>query len=177
MPDPPEQRFTPPLLNKNFVRQPLIAFEDAVYRLDLGHRRIEKIFTPSAGESVLGAGGANSYDASAYLSDPRAEFDGIVTTQRVVIQSQNGAVEISTPFDSRAAGYDEVTIYRAAYAPDKPTFIWYRGVPNESSSACAGTGYKVQCRKCHCGALRIVASGFTLCRCRGLLHRYFWQFP
>jgi hypothetical protein len=36
-------------------------------------------------------------------------------------------MDLSTPFDSGAAGYDEVTIYRAEYAPDKPTYIWYRG--------------------------------------------------
>jgi hypothetical protein len=125
--DLPKVRFTLPLLHKNSIRQPLIAFEDAVYRLDLGHRRIEKIFTPSPGESVLGAGGANTYDGSAYVSDARAGFDGIVTTQRVVIQSRNGVVEMSTPFDPRAAGYDEVSIYRAVFATDKPTFIWYRG--------------------------------------------------
>ena len=65
--------------------------------------------------------------SSAYVSDARAGFDGIVTTQRVVIQSQNGTVEMSAPLDPRAADYDEVTIYRAVYAPDKPTFIWYRG--------------------------------------------------
>jgi F0F1-type ATP synthase assembly protein I len=124
--DPPRQRFTPPLMNKNSVRQPLIAFEDAVYRLDLGHRRIEKIFTPSPGEFVLGAEGTNSYDSSAYVSDARAGFDAIATTQRVVIQSQNGTVEMSAPLDPRAVDYDEVSIYRAVYAPDKPTFIWYR---------------------------------------------------
>jgi hypothetical protein len=123
----PALRFRHPLLNKNFVRQQLIAFEDAVYRMDLGYRRIEKIFTPSADESVLGAEGSNSYDVSAYVADARAGFDGIVTTRRVVIQSQNGTVELSAPFDSRAADYDDVAIYRAVYAPDKPTFIWYRG--------------------------------------------------
>ena len=123
--DKPEQRFTHPLLDKNLVRQPLIAFEDAVYRLSLPQRRIEKIFTPSAGESVLGAEGANSNDVSAYVSDARAGFDGIVTTQRVLVQAQNGTVELSTPFESRARDYDEVTIYRAVYAPDKPTFVWY----------------------------------------------------
>lgn len=124
---PPEQRFTRPLLEKNSIRQPLLAFKDAVYRLDLGQRRIEKIFTPSARESVIGAEGANSYDVSAYVSDVRAGFDVIATTQRVVIQSQNGTVELSAPLDTRAVDYDEVTIYRAVYAPDNPTFIWYRG--------------------------------------------------
>jgi hypothetical protein len=124
---PPEQRFTRPLLDEDSIRQPLIAFKDAVYRLDLGQRRIEKIFTPSAGESVLGAEGSNSYDVSAYVSDARAGFDGIATTQRVVVQSRNGAVEISMPFDPRAAGYDQVSVIRPVYAPDKPTFIWYSG--------------------------------------------------
>jgi hypothetical protein len=124
--DPPEQRFTHPLLNKNMVRQPLIAFEDAVYRLDLGQRRIEKIFTPLPGESVLGAEGANSYDATAYVSDAHAGFDCIATTKRIVVQSQNGTVELSAPFDARAVSYDEVAIIRPVYAPGKPTFIWYR---------------------------------------------------
>jgi hypothetical protein len=123
--NPPEKRFTSSLLNSYATRQSLLAFDDSVYRLDLGHRRIEKIFTPSADERVLGAEAANAYGAFDYVADAGATFNGIVTAQRVIIQSTNGTVEMSVPFDSRAKDYDEVTIYRPVYAPDKPTFIWY----------------------------------------------------
>jgi len=122
---PPQHRFDHPLLNKNSSIQPLITFEDAVYRLDLGQRHIERIFVPAAGEAVLGAQGANSYEVSGYVSGARAGFDSIVTTQRVVLQSHDGTIEMSAPFEPRAVRYDRVAVYRALNAAEMPTFIWY----------------------------------------------------
>ena len=92
----------------------LISFTDAVYRLDLGHRHIEKIFSAEAGESVIGASDSEIDGLVVSEFGERARFVAISTTERVVVQSRDGTVQLSVPHDPNAARYTTVRVYPCA---------------------------------------------------------------
>jgi hypothetical protein len=99
----------------------LIAFPDAVYRVDLHNRTVAKVFTAPAGESILGAG-----DSSAGDDDPpSARFHVIATTRNVYVQSEDGVPLLTVPRDPEASDYGFVAIYRATQAPGAPMVVWY----------------------------------------------------
>lgn len=109
--------------------QSLIAFPRAVYRLDRDRRAIQRIFTPAAGEEVVGAaeagaGAENGLVRPEWVS-PSARFVAIVTTHRMHVQAADGATELDVPPDPLAAGYGTVRVLRAVTAPAKPIFLWY----------------------------------------------------
>lgn len=105
--------------------QPLLAFPNAVYRLDLQHPRIARVFSAPAGEEVLGAVGSGDSTETMTAYGARAQFDAIATTKSVYVQSPNGAPQLRVPRDERAAGYGDVVVARALKAPASPTFLWY----------------------------------------------------
>ena len=123
--DMPSDRFEHPLSGFILPWSTLISFTDAVYRLDVGHRHIEKIFSAEAGESVIGASDSEIDGLVVSEFGERARFVAISTTERVVVQSRDGTVQLSAPHDPNAARYTTVSVNRALQASDSPTFVWY----------------------------------------------------
>ncbi len=102
----------------------LIAFPDAVYRIDVDARTIRRIFTAAPGETVVGA--ASSGDSTATITDgPRAQFDVIATTRRIYVQSRDGTPQLSVARDSAAHGYGRVSVTRAMLAGGRDTYLTY----------------------------------------------------
>jgi hypothetical protein len=127
----PEDRFEHPLAGSIAAYSPtLIAFEDAVYRLDLSHRHIEKIFTADSGESVIGASDSNTSGSDASEFGDKARFVAISTTKRVVIQSRDAATQLSSRSDPNSYKFTSVIVYRSMLAPEPQTFIWHTVGPN-----------------------------------------------
>lgn len=108
--------------------QPLLAFPTTVYRLDLQHPRIAKVFSAPAGEEVVGAVSSGDSTAAMTANGTRAQFDAIGTTKNVYVQSPDGTPQLTVPRDPRAAGYGDVIVARALKAPGSPTFFWYHPV-------------------------------------------------
>ncbi|HEY4216798.1 MAG TPA: ABC transporter permease [Gemmatimonadaceae bacterium] len=106
-------------------KQPLLAFPSAVYRLDLSHRSITKVYRAQPGEVVVGAAGSGDSTAALPQYGPNAQFDAIATTTSVRVQSFAGQPEITTPRDPRANGYGELVVSRAVRAPGAPTVLRY----------------------------------------------------
>jgi hypothetical protein len=106
--------------------QPLLAFPGGVYRIDLEHRRIQKVFTAPQGESVVGAVSTGDSTAAMTTLGAAAQFDVIATTKRVYVQSPSGTPQFDTPRDARALGYGTLSVSRALLAPGAPTLLRYR---------------------------------------------------
>jgi hypothetical protein len=106
-------------------QQPLIAFPDAVYRIDFRNRAIHRVFTPPIGEVVLGAASSGDSTADAKYP-PRAQFDAIATTKHVYIQAFDGAPKLVLPRDPMAAKFGSLQVIRPSLAADSSTFVWYR---------------------------------------------------
>lgn len=123
-PDRRLRRFDGPLPMQRFSTQTLLPFEDAVYRVDLNRKHIEKVFTPAAGERVRGANGIQD-GIFVSIQGARAQFDAIATDQRVVIQAPDGTVQQSVPHDPEARGYGQMSVLRPLEVSDLPTFLWY----------------------------------------------------
>ena len=122
----PEDRFERPLVGTIFKWGPtLISFEDAVFRLDLNHRYIEKIFTADSGESIIGASDSNSGGPRLSELGDKARFVAISTAKRVVIQSGNATPLLSAPRDSNNLNYGSVIVYRSRLASEPQTFVLY----------------------------------------------------
>jgi hypothetical protein len=122
----PKDRFESQLVGNVRPYMTLITFENAVYRLDLWRRRIYKVFAADTGESVVGASDSNM-DISSQTEDfgGKARFVAISTTKRVVIQSRDGATQMSVPRDERVRNFGGVIVYRSLRTPEAQTFIWY----------------------------------------------------
>jgi ABC-type transport system involved in multi-copper enzyme maturation permease subunit len=123
--DMPADRFEHPLAAPIATLPTLIAFEDAVFRVDLDHRHIEKIFTSEAGESVTGASDSNLAGSNAPEFADKARFVAISTTKRVVIQSREGTTQLSAPLDPNFYKFGSVIVYRSLRTPEPQTFTWY----------------------------------------------------
>ena len=105
--------------------QPLLAFPSAVYRLDLRQRAIRKVFTPTLGDTVLGAVTSGDSTLAMAVYGPRAKFDVIATTSRVYVQAADGTAEFNAARDSDPVAYGTVVVARALLDPGMPTFLWY----------------------------------------------------
>jgi len=126
----PADRFEHPLVGTSASWPALIAFEDAVYRLDLNHRHIERIFTAEIGESVIGASDSNSVGSNVSEFGDKAWFVAISTTKRMVIQSRDAVLQLSALRDPKAVGYGSVIVFRSLQGPEPQTFIWYSAAPD-----------------------------------------------
>ncbi len=122
----PPHRFAGPLSPYTEIgyKQPLLAFPNAVYRLDLDQRTIRKVRTALTGETILGAASSGDSTALSVYGSP-AQFDAIATTTHVYVQSTAGAPELTATRDAQAAGYGTVVVSRALRAPGTPTFLRY----------------------------------------------------
>jgi hypothetical protein len=124
--DMPEDRFEHPMTGTiQTYNTSLLAFEDAVYRLDLSHRHIEKIFTADTGESVIGASDSDTGGSNWTEFGGKARYVAISTTKRVVVQSRDSVTELSAPRDANSNKFGDVIVYRSLLAPEVQTFIWY----------------------------------------------------
>lgn len=104
--------------------QRLLAFPNAVYRLDFDSRSIVKVFTAPPGEQVVGA--ASSGDSTATILDgPRAQFDAIATTRRIYVQARDGTRQRVVPREAAASGYGRVIVSRAMLACGRDTYLTY----------------------------------------------------
>jgi hypothetical protein len=124
----PVHRFVGPLgpYAEYSYQQPLIAFPDAVYRLDLSKRKIRRVFTAPPGESVIGAVGSGDSTSAMTAYGTGAQFDAVATMRNVYVQSPDGTPQLTVPRDPRAAGYGTVVVSRALLASGAPTFLWYK---------------------------------------------------
>jgi len=123
--DMPADRFEHPLATPIANLPTLFVFEDAVYRVDLNLRHIEKIFTSETGESVTGASDSNVGSSNAPEFLAKARFVAISTTKRVVVQSRDGSTQLSTPLDPNFYKFGHVAVFRSLRTSDPQTFIWY----------------------------------------------------
>ena len=123
--DMPEDRFRFPSEGYSVSRPRLFAFADAVYRLDLNHRHIEKVFTADSGETIFGASDSNSAGTDDSDSRPNARFVVVSTSKRVVVQSLGGVIELMAPRSPDGNEYESVAVYRALRSPDPQTLVWY----------------------------------------------------
>jgi hypothetical protein len=121
----PADRFEHPLAGFIAASPTVIAFEDAVYRLDLYHRHIEKIFTADSGETVIGASDSSTDGSTSSEFGDKAWFVAISTTKRVVIQSRDAATQLSAPRDPNSYKFGSVIVYRSLRTPEPQTFVWY----------------------------------------------------
>jgi len=102
----------------------LIAFTNAVYRVDVAGRRVAKVFTAPAGESILGAA-ETSNGGMPVLPETPPGFDVIATTKNVYVQSLDGTPQLAVARDPKAEGYGFVSVYKATKAPGEPMFVLY----------------------------------------------------
>jgi hypothetical protein len=124
---PPMHRFDGALrpISEYAYVQPVIAFRSAVYRLDLHDRGIRKVFSASAGETVLGA--ATSGDSAAAMSiyGPRAKFEIIATNTNIYVQTADGTSELTAARTAGDSINGTVIVSRALLATGTPTFFWF----------------------------------------------------
>lgn len=102
---------------------PLLAFEDAVYRIDFDNRTIARIFQRNPGETILNAGQSRATPPVPDTPAQIEEFEVIATTQRVIVQLPDGSRVLETPLDQHAAGFSMLQVQRAMRAPGTPTFL------------------------------------------------------
>jgi hypothetical protein len=100
--------------------QLLLAFPGEAYRLHTGDRRIRRVFTAPAGQSVIGA--VSSVDTATVTADA---LDAISTTAAIYVQSRGGVPQLAVRRDTATAGYGSVVVLRASRAPGAPTFLHY----------------------------------------------------
>jgi hypothetical protein len=124
-PEMPADRFERPLAAPIATLPTLMAFEDAVFRVYLNHRHIEKIFSSESGESITGASDSNSSGSNVPEFGDKARFVVISTTKRVVIQSRDGTTRLSASLDPNFYKFGRVAVYRTLQTPEPQTFIWY----------------------------------------------------
>ncbi len=126
---PPTARFEGELrpYTEFAYNQPLIAMPDAVYRVDLANRQIQRVFTApgGGGDEVLGAAGSGD-SIGTTKRGPLGQFDVVATKDSIHVQSRDGAPQLVVARDPRTMGYGTVTVTRALLAPGAPTFIWYK---------------------------------------------------
>jgi hypothetical protein len=104
----------------------LLVFEDAVYRLDLDKRHVEKIFQAEPAETIMDVGSSRHRTSPFADMEEGAKFEVISTTRRVIVQLRDGTKVLAVPHDASALHYAVLQVSRALHAPGAPTFIWYR---------------------------------------------------
>ncbi len=123
----PAHRFDGPLRvgSEYMFVQRVLAFPSAVYRIDLDGRKVQRIFTPVQGDTVIGAvtSGDSTPSMAAYGS--RAMFDLVATKKSVYVLSPEGTPEITVARAAVTADDAMVGATRATAAPGAPTFLWF----------------------------------------------------
>ncbi len=123
----PAQRFVGPLRvgSEYMFVQRVLAFPSAVYRIDLDRRKVQKIFTPVAGDTVIGAVTSGDSTAAMAAYGPRAMFDVVATKKSVYVLSPNGTPEITVARPAMTSDDAMVGAARATAAPSAATFVWF----------------------------------------------------
>jgi hypothetical protein len=112
----------------------LVAFAHDVYRFDLAHKRVERVFTAPSGETITGAASNRPYEDPFFVlgrresprePDTTKYFDAIATTRAVYVQQRDGTGRISVARDSSVNGYGGATVTRATDAQGTPTFVQF----------------------------------------------------
>lgn len=93
---------------------PLLVSPDAVYRVDLAGRSVERLFAADSGESILGAGQWGNMMR-------RPDYFAFSTTQRTVVAGADGIVRFSVVRDPEVSTYGAVVVSRAG----SDMVLWY----------------------------------------------------
>jgi len=123
----PSRRFQGPLrIGSEFMFvQRVLAFPSAVYRVDLTDRKIQTVFTPAAGDTVIGAVTSGDSTAATTAYGPRAMFTVIATKKSIYVQSADGVPDITVARPPMAGDDAMIGVSRAMIAPGAPTYLWY----------------------------------------------------
>lgn len=125
MPQPFQGTFKKPQGFAASQQGPILVFEDAVYRLDLGQQRIEKAFQPRPGETILAAGSSDENPAMLATYGEQARFEAVSTSQRVVVQLRDGTRLLELPQDGKPKNFYAMQVVRPMRAAGRPIFVWY----------------------------------------------------
>jgi hypothetical protein len=110
----------------------LLPFPGSVYRLDLAHFRIERIYTANPGERVFGASASRSSSRPMAAAET-SPLELIATTERIVVQTRDEEILKMSPHPLTTA-VGELHVYRPLKASSMPLFVWYSpwsGVPQQ----------------------------------------------
>jgi hypothetical protein len=108
--------------------QPLMVFEDAVYRMNLNKHSVELVFQAEPAETILNLGMPQSRAPAFAELGEMARFEVIATTRRVIVQLRDGTRVLEAPQDASASKYRDLQVSRALRAPGVPTFLWYHSI-------------------------------------------------
>jgi hypothetical protein len=124
--NPPASRFRGPLLSDPvYSDDPILAFADGAYRINLADHHIERIFVPPTGESIRGAAQEQSNATLLITYGKDAQIDVIATGQNIYMQRRDGTPLLKHRIDVDAGDVGEVEVSRALAAPHVPTYIFF----------------------------------------------------
>jgi hypothetical protein len=115
---PPGRPFAGPMLHSPWSNQGLIAFSQAVYRVDLPTQRVHTLYQAPSGQEVLSA----AYFRSG--TDPAAVSGlAIATRQEILFLEPDGTLRFKVRHPCDIERYGRVQV--AATAGGEQTFAWY----------------------------------------------------
>jgi hypothetical protein len=124
----PARRFTRPFLGNpvEYEREMrVLAFPDAIYRVNLEDRGVEELFRVPAGDTIIAATQSEAYDRIQGQTHLDRSFYVVVTTARIYVLGLDGRRQLAIARDSVAGDSSSVAIIRAFLTPDTATFAWF----------------------------------------------------